>query len=490
MTKTKLEVIKTLKTRQPIIAILGHVDHGKTTLLDYIRTTKVADREAGGITQSIGAYQAEFKGKKLTFIDTPGHAAFSKMRSRGVSVADIVVLVVAGDDSVKPQTIESIKHIKSASTPFVVAINKIDKEGANVEVVKAELTQHEVFVEGYGGNTPFVLISGKKGTGVDTLLDTILLLAELEEIAYQPEAELVAPVIESKLDQKRGALVSLIIKSGTLRVGDTVSGEKAGGKIRAIFNDVGKTVTEATPGMPVQVLGFAGLPTVGEVIKSGSVSLGSELLESSEPSVLTSELSATPETRELKVILKADTSGSLEAIKGSFAPEVRIISEGTGEIGEGDVLHAASTGSIILGFNVKTTSSAQKLAEADEVVIKTYKIIYELLEYIEKKILKLMEPTIDEEELGKATILKVFEMNGAKIAGCKVESGRFETGDTIHLNKADGTVKDARVKSMRIGKGEVKKVEAGVECGILLFPNLDVSEKDVIIAYKKKIDDI
>lgn len=480
-----------MTVRAPIVAILGHVDHGKTTLLDYIRTTKVAAREAGGITQSIGAYQAEYKGKALTFIDTPGHAAFSKMRSRGTSVADLVVLVVAADDSVKPQTIESIKHIKAAGVPFVVAINKTDKPDANAEVVKAELTQHEVFVEGYGGNTPFVLISGKTGAGVDSLLETLLLLAELEELPYTPEAELLAPIIEAKLDQKRGILVSLIVKSGTLSVGDVVSAATTSGKIRAIFNDQGKTVTAATPGMPVQILGFTKLPAVGEVIKAGNV-----LEPQPEVDVATIDSPELPLTseplveKELKVILKADSAGSLEAIKGSFAGEVKIISEGTGEVSESDVLHAGATGAIILGFNLKIAPSVLKLAETEEVVVKSYKIIYELLEYIEKKVLKLMEPTIDEEELGKAVILKVFEMNGQKIAGAKIESGRLETGDTIHLIKADNVVKDARIKSMRQGKEEVKKVLAGVECGILLFPNLDVQEKEIIIAYKKKIDDL
>lgn len=482
-----------MQFRQPIVAILGHVDHGKTTLLDYIRASKVAGRETGGITQSIGAYQAKFKDKLLTFIDTPGHAAFSAMRSRGATVADIVVLVVAADDSVMPQTIESIKHIKVAGVPFVVAINKIDKPEANVEIVKAELTQHEVFVEGYGGNTPFVLISGKTGKGVDSLLETILLLAELEELPFTPEGELMAPVIEAKLDQKRGILASLIIKSGTLKVGDIVTTSSCGGKIRAIFSDAGESIKSATPGMPVQVLGFTQLPAVGDIVKQGSPTPQIEAEPATEKSSElsdSSELLVKPETRELKIILKADTAGSLEAIKGSFASEVRCIASETGEISESDVLHASATGSIILGFNLKISSGVLMLAQTEGVTVKSYKVIYELLEYIEKKILKLMEPTIDEEELGRATVLKVFEMNGSKIAGCRVESGKFETGDTAHLQRVDGTVKDARIKSMRIGKSEVKKVDAGAECGVLLFPNLDLAEKEVIISYKKKLDDI
>lgn len=484
-----------MSSRPPIVAILGHVDHGKTTLLDYIRTTKVAAGESGGITQSIGAYQAKYRlkgdlakggGKDhlITFIDTPGHAAFSQMRSRGASVADVVVLVVAGDDSVKPQTIESIKHIKAAEVPFVVAINKIDKPESNLEVVKAELTQHEVFVEGYGGNTPFVPISGKTGEGVDKLLETILLLAELEELPYEPGGELAAPIIEAKMDQKRGVLVSLIVKSGTLSVGDQVSAVSSGGKVRALFSDTGLSLKSATPGMPAQVLGFTTLPRVGEIVK-----LGNPIIGASDPTATITPEAIDPNARELKIILKADTAGSLEAIKASFASEVKIIASDTGAISESDVLLALTTSSLILGFNVKASASVLKLAESEGVVIKTYSIIYELLEYIEKKILKLMEPTIDEEELGHATVIKVFEISGDHIAGSSIDSGRLEVGDTVHLKRGD-VAKNARIKSLRIGKAEVKQVEAGKECGILLSPNLDVQLKDAIISYKKKLDDL
>ena len=472
-----------MTARQPIVAILGHVDHGKTTLLDYIRKAHVADKEAGGITQSIGAYQAEFKGKLLTFIDTPGHAAFSKMRSRGATVADIVVLVVAADDSVQPQTIESIKHIKTSGVPFVVAINKVDKPDAQVEVVKAELTQHEVFVEGYGGNTPFVLISGKKGTGVDTLLETILLLAELEEIKYDDTAKLSAIVIEAKLDPKKGVLVSSIVKEGILKLGDIVSTSNATCKVRALYSDSGVSIKQASPGMPVQILGFQTLPFVGDVIAPGSF----ELVQVSKENV--PAIIADPSIKRLNIVVKADTAGSLEAILGSFTSDVYIVSSGTGDITESDVLLASTTSSIILGFNVKVSSSVAKLAEAEEVIIKAHKIIYELLEYIEKKVLKLMEPSIDEDELGTAIVLKVFDINGDHIAGSSIQTGLFEVGYTIHLKRGD-VVKDARVRSIRIGKDEVKKVEAGKECGIFLSPNLDVREKDVIIAYKKKVDDI
>ncbi len=469
--------------RPPIVVILGHVDHGKTTLLDYIRSTHRAAKEAGGITQSIGAYQADYKGKSLTFIDTPGHAAFSKMRSRGASIADVAVLVVAADDGVKPQTLESIKHLKAAEIPYVVAINKIDKEGVSPEVAKAELTQAEVFVEGYGGNTPFVLISGKTGKGVDTLLETILLLADLEELKGDPTAPLKAPIIEAHKDNHKGFIVSVVVRDGSLKLGDVVHAGVASGKIKAIFNDLGKSTTEVLPGVPAQILGWDNLPSVGEVVEPGPY-------DPATAPIAEASTVAAVEGQHLNIILKADTEGSLEAIMGSFPPEVNIVDSSTGDITESDVLLASTTKSIILGFNSKVTNTIKKLAEVEHVRILSHAIIYELLEFIEKKILRLLEPNYDEKILGEGTILKVFEINKDKIAGVKVTSGKMETGTTIHLKRADGTVKDARIKAMRIGKDEVKVAEAGVECGLLLFPNLDIKEKDAIISFQKAAEDL
>ncbi len=479
MKQNNLESTKATIARPPIVAILGHVDHGKTTLLDFIRHAHVAAGEAGGITQKIGAYQVEFRGKKLTFIDTPGHAAFAKMRSRGASVADVAVLVVSAADSVQPQTIESIHHLKTAGIPYVVAINKIDLPGANPELVKAALTEHEVFVEGYGGNTPFVLISGKTGEGVDTLLETIQLLAELEELQGDAAGDLAAPIIEAKLDVKRGMLVSAIVKNGTLRVGDMVYAGAASGKVRAILSDAGIQVKELLPGEPGQILGFTTLPAVGEVISDKLVDQQSDSL-ASRPTDLPI---AVPENR-LPIILKADTAGSLEAITSSLTGEVYLVHTSTGDVTESDVLLAATTHATVIGFSVKAGNSVIKLAETEGVVVKTYKIIYELLEYLEKKVLKLMAPSINEEELGKAAVIKVFDINGDHIAGCRIESGRLETGDTIHLVRGP-VVKEAKIRTIRIGKDEVTKVEAGKECGVFFSPNLDIKEKDYIIPYKK-----
>lgn len=471
--------------RQPTVAILGHVDHGKTTLLDYIRSTHRQEKEAGGITQSIGAYEAEYKGQKLTFVDTPGHAAFSKMRSRGANIADIAVLVIAAEDGVKPQTLESIKHIKDAGIPYIVAITKIDKPGNTPDLAKAELTQAEVFVEGYGGNTPAVALSGKTGKGVDELLENILLLSELEELPYDDKGELVAPIIEAQKDMKKGVTVSVIVKQGILRVGEEVGTSSASGKIRAIFDDSGRSIKEVLPGKPALILGFKDLPLVGEVVSPGlshdTVEVNTSENEDKSEEL---ELEEAPVGR-LNVIIRADTLGSLEAIKNSLSPEVNIILSGTGDISESDVLLAISTGSIILGFAVRANNSVLKLAELDNIVVKKYKIIYELLEYLEKKVLRILEPTIDEEELGSATVLKVFEINKELVAGCHVDSGRLEQGDIVHVKKVEGSTKEAKIKSIRVGKDEVKKVEAGKECGVLLFPNLDIDKKDVIIPYKK-----
>lgn len=477
----KKEKPATSKSRQPVVAILGHVDHGKTTLLDYIRKTRQQAKEVGGITQSIGAYQAEFKGKKITFIDTPGHAAFSKMRSQGAEVADIVVLVIAADDGVKPQTIESIKHIQNAKVSFLVALTKTDTKGANSETVKAQLTEHEVFVDGYGGNTPLIEVSAKEGKNIDNLLENILLLSELEELPLEPNKSLQAIVIEAQKDMRKGIVVSVIIKRGTLKIGDTISTKSASAKVKALYNDLGQTTPQVMPGEPAQILGFKQLPYVGEIISSGITTTSDP--QDSKQSGTTLPEETQPET--LKIILKADTLGSLEAIKNSLSDEVRIIHDETGDVSESDILLASTTGSIVLGFNSNVSPSVKKLAEIDKVIVNSYQIIYELLEYVEKKVLHILEPTTDEEDLGEAEILKIFDFNKNKIAGCKVLTGELKVGDTIHLKREGEILEDAHIKSLQKGKEQVQKVKTGDECGILLSPQLDITEKDIILSYNK-----
>lgn len=486
MAKKKTKATST-KNRPPVVAILGHVDHGKTTLLDHIRKTHVQEKEAGGITQSIGAYQAEFQGKKITFIDTPGHAAFSKMRSQGADVADIAILVVAADDGVKPQTIESISHIKEAKTPLIVAINKIDAPGASVETAKAQLTEHEVFVEGYGGNTPVVEVSAKKGKNINELLENILILTELEELPYKPEAKLEALIIEAQKDTKKGVLVSAIIQKGTLKIQDNIKTESASGRVRALYDENGKSKKQINPGEPVQILGFKNLPKVGEIITSIEKGVQHDFLIE-KPQNIPAVLEENED--KLNIILKADTLGSLEAIRGNLTDEINIIHAETGNITESDILLASTTGSIILGFNSKATGSIKKLAEIEGVMIKSYTIIYELLEYLEKRVLSILEPTIDEDVLGEAQILKIFDFGDIFIAGSQVNSGKISVGDTIHLKRNDKIIKDSRVKSLKTGKEDVNVVKSGNECGILLSPQLDIKKKDIIISYNKKKEEL
>ncbi len=483
MAKTKST---TSKHKQPVVVILGHVDHGKTTLLDYIRHSNLQKREAGGITQSIGAYQIEFQNQKITFIDTPGHAAFTKMRSQGAKAADLAILLVAANDGVKPQTIESISHLKQANIPFLVAINKIDVPGASADMVKAQLTEHQVFVEGYGGNVPVIEISAKTGQNVDELLENLLLLAELEELPYQPEAPLKALVIESTKDPRKGVLASVIIQTGTLKRQDLIYTATAEGKVRALLDENGRLRQQVYPGEPIQVLGFKAMPEVGELVVDQPFDS-----QSSQTSSSSSFVPQIPQDdNRFKLILAADTLGSLEAIKASLPEEVDLLQTNTGHITESDVLLAATTGAMILGFNVKLASSVKKLAEAEKVTLKTYRIIYELLEFIEKKVLKMLEPTIDEDILGEAQILKVFDFGDKKIAGCRVQSGKLNLNQTVHLKRDQEIIAEARIVSLKVGKEDVKKVPAGSECGLLLQPQLDIKEKDIIIAYNKKEETI
>lgn len=466
--------------RQPIVAILGHVDHGKTTLLDYLRKSHRVGKEVGGITQSIGAYQAVIGSSQITFIDTPGHAAFSKMRSRGVTTADLAVLVVAADDGVMPQTLESIKLLEEAKLPFVVAVTKLDKPGVNLEFPKAGLAQAGVFVEGYGGNVPIVGISAKTGEGITTLLETLTLLSDLEELPYLDSAPLEAPIIESQKSSHTGVAVSVIVKQGTLRVGDALYTATASGKVKAIENDHGASVQALKPGEPGRILGFATLPLVGEIVVDTPPPPPS-------PTLATTPIPTSP-TASLKLILHADSNGSLEAIMSNLTPEVQVLSHGVGDVNESDILLASASGALVLGFGVRAPSSVQKLAELEHVTLKTFGIIYDLLAYLEKKVLRLLEPTIDEEELGVATILKIFEINRDKIAGVRVDKGVLSVGDTLHIKRGELT-KEARIRGMRIGKNEVKQAPAGAECGILFSTNLDIAPKDLIISYKKIITD-
>lgn len=472
-----------ITSRPPVVAILGHVDHGKTSLLDYIRKAKVAAGEAGGITQHIGAYQAEHNGQKITFIDTPGHAAFSKMRSRGAQATDFVVLVVAANDGVKPQTIESIKHIKEAGVPFIVAVNKIDLQGASSEMVKAQLTEHEVFVQGYGGDIEVVEVSALKGTGVDTLLDTLLLMAEVEEVQADPDAPLKALVIESQMDPQAGPIVTVLVQEGTLNLRDDLFTLTADGKVKRMTDASNRSMSDAKPGTPVVVLGFNQVPMVGEVVTTTKQDASQV-----EKEVKEFQFSFEPETPKLKLILKSDTVGTLQAIEQSLSDDIILLTSGVGAITDSDIQMAETSGAQVVGFNVKYPKSLQVFAQEKGVRVKVFKIIYDLLENLQKQVLKLIEPTIDEEVIGEAEVLQIFEMKGDKIAGSKVTKGEIKRTDLIHVKRDNKIIGDPRIKSIQQGKNSVDKVKVGDECGIVFTRYGAFEVGDTIVAYIK-VDD-
>jgi translation initiation factor IF-2 len=466
-----------LQKKPPVVAILGHVDHGKTTLLDFIRKTKLAAKEFGEITQAIGAYQIESKGEKITFIDTPGHAAFTKMRSRGARVADVAVLVIAATDGVMPQTKESIKIIKEANIPLVVALNKIDLPEASADKVKGQLAENEVLVEGYGGNVVTVPLSAKTGQGVDQLLEMILLTAVIEELKADPESELEAEVIEAKADKFCGLVASVIVKNGTLKRGDSLTADEVTAKARLLRNEWGKAVEEAGPADPVQILGFTALPAVGAIVH--------RLGEVTKAAVPVSEKAVPREKPEgkLKIILKADVAGSLEAILGCLPTEVQVMESGVGEVTESDVLLAKTFGAEIYTFNLPLRGGVAKLAETEGVKIKDFKIIYDLLENLEKRILKILEPTIDRKILGKAEVIAIFEMRGEKIAGARVLEGKINRGWPVVIQRDNKIVAETKIASLKQQKQDINEAVVGMEFGVIFAGKVDFAIGDVILSF-------
>jgi translation initiation factor IF-2 len=456
--------------RAPIVTILGHVDHGKTTLLDTIRKTSVAAKEAGGITQNIGASQVVTKdGKHITFIDTPGHAAFSKMRSRGAKVADIVILVVAADDGVAPQTKEAISHIKEANIPFIVAVTKVDLATANVEATLGQLEKEGIYFEKRGGDTPWVGVSAKTKIGLDELLATISLLAEVNEIKADPNGELEAVVIETTKD-RRGPVANVVIRNGTLKVGDTVYTESGSAKIRSLISDKGQ-VKEVLPGEPAQILGFEILPEVGSKIASFEFEKKDEkkngIIEVGE--------------HQIGILIKAQNAGSLEAVLANIPPEVVVVSSGVGDIYESDVLSAKSNGAVrIFAFDSKVASQVKKLAEAEGIEIQSFKIIYELLQTLEE-IIKKGKTVIN----GKAEVVASFPFNNKKIAGCKLLSGVIGKGDKLILMRGEKELGKVRIISLRKQKTEMTQAKQGEEFGILFEPQLDFAVGDVLVSVAK-----
>lgn len=466
-----------MNTRPPIITVMGHIDHGKTTLLDALRQTNVAAKEAGGITQHIGAYQVDHQGKKLTFIDTPGHAAFSKMRSRGAGVTDLVILVVDAVESVKPQTKECLEHIKAAKVPFLVAINKMDLPNAVPEIVKKDLADSGVLVEGYGGDIVCVPISAKTKKGLPELLEMVLLMAEMQKLTADPNGPLKAVVIESTLDPKRGPAATVIVKSGTLTVGRDVYTPETAGRVRNLLDWQHQPLPRALPGDPALILGFKQVPEVGSVVTD------------KEPEAVVKARTAfaeasAGETKKLKLLIKADVAGTLEAIVSNLGDAVELVGQGIGNINESDVLLAQSTGARILAFRVKVSSQAESLAEKEAVLVKPYQLIHELLDDIQDQALKLLEPTIDEQVLGEASILQAFTVKSGQIAGSQVNSGKLSVGDQVHLMREDRLISSSRIKSIFQGKVSVDKAKRGEQYGIGLANKLEFQPKDKLVAYK------
>lgn len=473
----------------PVVSVLGHVDHGKTSLLDKIRSTSVAAREAGGITQKIGASEVEIvhenKRRKITFIDTPGHEAFANMRSQGVEASDIVLLIVAADDGIKPQTIESIEKIKAAQISFIVVFTKIDLEGANMERVKQEIIKYGVLLEGLGGNVPYIGVSSKTGEKISDLLDLIILVYDLTGVKKDENADFMGVVIDSKLDKRRGVVATLIIKSGKITVGDKlyVHGRQQG-KARAIISASGKNVKMAIPGDGIEILGLS------EVLPAGTVIFTKQV----EPEVVKNIEVAAPldpmqflreEAKDIiPIVLKTETSSEMEAVKNSLPDNIKIIFEGQGDILSSDILLAKDFHALVLGYNVNVQDEAKKLAESDKVFFRTYEIIYKLLDELNDLTLAMQKEEA-EKTLGKGEILTSFMGTTGAILGIKVQEGRLALGDRIKIMRGEKEMGNAKIISIKRGKEDIKLAEKNMECGIMIDPQVDFANGDAIIAYSK-----
>jgi translation initiation factor IF-2 len=499
-----------LVDRPPVVTVMGHVDHGKTSLLDAIRQTQVAAGEAGGITQHIGAYQVNHDGKTLTFLDTPGHEAFTAMRARGAKVTDVAVIVVAADDGVMPQTVEAIDHARAAGVPILVAVNKIDKEGADPNRVRGELAQQDLNPEDWGGETVYADVSAKTKDGLDNLLEMILLVTELEELSANPKAPASGTVVESRLDPGRGPVTGVLVQRGTLRIGDAIVAGPVWGKVRAMLDDKGERVEEATPGMPVEVLGFDGVCEAGEHVQVVDNERQARALAQERETRLKTERLARRQARkvtleevfqrasegqlkELNIVLKADVSGSLEALQDEIAkvPQeqvaVNIIHAQTGGINESDVMLASASDAVIIGFNVRPLAEARRAAEAEGIDIRTYTVIYKVTEDLRAAMEGLLEPEEVEEDLGQAEVKQTFKASRVgTIAGCLVTDGKVTRSANVRLVRDGTIVWSGKVGSLRRFKDDVTEVDDGQECGIVLEGFADVKEGDVLEFFEVK----
>ncbi len=494
-----------LRPRPPVVTIMGHVDHGKTKLLDAIRETHVMESEAGGITQHIGAYQVDYKKKKITFIDTPGHEAFTSMRARGAQVTDIAVIVIAADDGVMPQTIEAIDHAKAAKVPMLVAINKIDLPTANIDKVKRQLQEIGLVPEEWGGDLVTVAVSAKMKTNLDELLEMILLISEIQVLKADIKFEASGTVIEAQLDARRGPVATIIIESGILKVGDAIVAGTSSGKVRAIITDKGKNVESALPSQPVEILGLSKLPQAGDeffvvdnavfarqIAQERILQLGSTKLIPTRHITLEDIAKRVEEGKiqELKLILKADVQGSLEAVSGTLSAitekevKINIIHEGVGSISETDVLLAAASDAIIMGFNVKLSPGAKEMAEQEKVDVRTYEIIYKVIDDVHAALKGLLAPKKVEVDKGTIEVRQIFQIPKiGKIAGCFVLDGEVSRNYLIRVKRDDEIIHTGKITSLKRFKEDVRKVVAGFECGIAIEGFQDIEEGDIFEVY-------
>lgn len=496
--------------RPPIVTVMGHVDHGKTSLLDYIRKTKVTLGEAGGITQAIGAYKVNVNGKYITFIDTPGHEAFTAMRARGASVTDIAILIVAADDGIMPQTVEAINHIKSANIPMIVAINKMDKPQADPDRVMQQLAEHNVLPEAWGGDAIICKISAHTGEGIDKLLETILLVADMQDLKANPNVPAIGTILESRLDKGKGAIASLIVLDGSLHIGDTIVSGTSICKVKAMMDENNKVVKVATPSMPVTVLGFNEVPSAGEsftvvdeklskqIVEERKAKLKEDLIKHSGGNTLEDLIQKTSEkdVKILNIILKTDVHGSLEAIKSSIMKlvndevKINILHSGVGAVSESDLILANASNAMVIAFNVGQDSKVKTLAERMKIKIYSYKIIYELLDELERVIKGMKEPKYEEVYLGRAEVIAVFKLsNTGIVAGCMVRDGKIIRGEYARIYRGDEVIAVTEIKSLKIVKDDVKEAGKDRECGIKTNYD-DVMVGDRIECYSlKRIDE-
>lgn len=493
-----------LKPRPPVVTIMGHVDHGKTSLLDAVRKTNVIDTEAGGITQHIGAYHVSLKDGDVVFLDTPGHEAFTKMRARGAQVTDIVVLVVAADDGVMPQTVEAVNHAKAAKVPIVVAVNKIDKDNAKPDRIRQQLSDLGLIPEEWGGEVIFADISAKNKIGIENLLENVIIQAEMLELKANPDKLARGTVIEAEMDKSRGPVATVLVQNGTLRLGDNFIAGLHDGKVRAMINDHGESIQEAPPSTPVEILGFSGVAEAGDKFyvvkdereaKSISESRKAEILEkgrlaNSRKSFDLLQMLKEGEIKELNLIIKGDVQGSIEALAESFlrlnTDEVKlnILHRGVGEITENDVMLAAASKAVIIGFNIRPTNQAARLAEREGVEIKLHNIIYEAIEYVRSSMEGMLEPETREVVAGRASVIELFSISRmGTVAGCRVDSGRMLRNSSVRVIRNNRTIFDGKIESLRRFTQDVREILSGQECGIFINGFNDFELGDILESY-------